>query len=69
MICDKFNNLSPLEKVLFVGELIHAVQFDETSYTIGQEIISLAKRKGIFEGVVINPIANEDLDRKIKDSL
>lgn len=59
MICEEFESLNPLERVNYIGEIIHSVQNDGALFNIGKEIIELAKRKGLFEGVIINPIINE----------
>ncbi len=55
MICNEFNLLTPLERVKYIGTLCHAVQSDSHLYTIGQEIIRLAERKGLLEDVIIAP--------------
>lgn len=55
-------NLTPKEKSEFVGQLVHSCQSDVYLYSLGQEIIKLAKRRGLFKNVVINPEqkTNED---------
>jgi hypothetical protein len=55
MICDLFNNLTPKERVEYIGELIHACQSDDVMYQIGKEIIKQGNQRGLFEGVVIFP--------------
>lgn len=55
MICNKYSELSPIEKVKYIGELIHSVQSDDNLYLAGCEVISKAKDEGIFDGVVILP--------------
>lgn len=55
MICDKFSNLSVLERILFIGELTHACMNDNEMYDKGVEIIKEAKDKGFFDNVKIMP--------------
>lgn len=63
MICEKYLNMNPIERVLFIGQLNHAVQSDETLLDMANEIIALGTLKGVFEGVKIlpepTPIDNE----------
>lgn len=60
MICKKFAELTPKEKVLFIGELTHACMNDDDLYALGIEIINEANRKGILENVKIMPDNNDD---------
>jgi hypothetical protein len=63
MVCNNYSNLSPLEKVMFIGELTHACMCDDELYEIGYKIIELAKSKGMFENVKIMPDSiNTDTD-------
>ena len=55
MICNHYSNLTPIEKVVYIGELIHAVQSNDRFYNLGKFIIGLAKEEGIFDGVTILP--------------
>ncbi len=55
MICESFEKLTPKERVEYVGELLHAVQSDNSLFEIGKEIIRLGNHRGLFEGVVIFP--------------
>lgn len=48
-------NLTPKEKSEFVGQLVHSCQSDENLFSMGEEIIKLAQRRGLFENVVFNP--------------
>lgn len=59
MICDKYNALSHREKTEMVGLIVHAIQSDEHLFTIGEEIIRMAKMKGLFDDVKILPDQNE----------
>jgi hypothetical protein len=55
MICEKFNHLTPFEKVIYIGKLVHAVENDDILFDAGNEIIELANNKGIFKGITIFP--------------
>ncbi|MBK7883494.1 MAG: hypothetical protein IPJ81_06645 [Chitinophagaceae bacterium] len=55
MICEKFNQLTPFEKVIYIGKLVHAVENDDILFDAGNEIIELANNKGIFKGITIFP--------------
>jgi hypothetical protein len=53
MLCKSFQELSPEEKQIFIGELAHAVQSDENIFHYAQTIIGMAKRRGLFKNVTI----------------
>lgn len=55
MICDKYKNLSPREKIIFIGEVIHAVQSSDTFFNMAEDLIKMARKDGLFDGVIINP--------------
>jgi hypothetical protein len=59
MICDKFLELPPREKILFIGELTHACMNNDEMYEAGKEIIKAAMEKGVFENVKIMPDRND----------
>ena len=65
MTCDKYNELTPIAKVHFIGELVHAAQSDDAIFTCCKDLIELAIRKGLFDGVVINPPINRNEDETI----
>lgn len=60
MICRKFSELSPLEKVMFVGELTHACMNDDLFFDMGEKLIEMAKHQGVFENVKIMPKSTND---------
>lgn len=62
MNCDKYLSLTPIEKVKFLGELIHCVQSDDFLFEAAGEIIELAKQKGIFNGVKIVPMPDKGIN-------
>lgn len=55
MLCDKYMRLSPQERSLFIGNLLHAAQSDDNIFQSAEELINLAERKGLFDGVTIMP--------------
>ena len=62
MICKTYLDLSPIEKVMFIGELTHSYMSDEELYKIGVKLIDVAKAKGIFDNVVIMPNNQNDIN-------
>ena len=61
MICEKYDRLTPIERVSYVGELIHAVMSDNELFDAGNSLINLAILKGLFEGVKILPNDTTDI--------
>lgn len=55
MICKEFDELTPQEKTTYIGQLVHSVQSDSELFKTGQMLISVAKKKGLFDNVIINP--------------
>lgn len=55
MICEKYNNLNPIEKIQFIGSLHHAAMSDDNLFEIAESIIEQASKKGLFKGVTIFP--------------
>jgi hypothetical protein len=62
MICKKYDNLSHVDKIRYIGELIHIVQNDDEFYEMGVTLINKAKEKGILDGVQILPEVKNDND-------
>jgi hypothetical protein len=62
MICKKYDNLSHVDKIIYIGELIHIVQNDDEFYEMGVTLINKAKEKGILDGVQILPEVKNDND-------
>jgi hypothetical protein len=60
MICETFLKLTPLEQSTFIGQLVHSVQNDEDLLKKGKSIIFEAEKKGLFDGVIINPMPESD---------
>jgi hypothetical protein len=59
MLCNKFTELTPKERVIFIGELTHACMNDDFMFDIGKQIINIAENKGLFDNVKIMP-ENDD---------
>lgn len=55
MICEKFQNLTPLEKIRFIGSLQHAAMSDDDIFESAKYIIDEARLRGLFKGVKILP--------------
>lgn len=60
MICKKYADLSHVDKIRYIGELIHIVQNDDEFYEKGYSLIKLAREKGILDGVQILPEVKDD---------
>lgn len=59
MICKEFEELTPQEKTTYIGQLVHYVQSDSDMFKSGQLLIEVAKSKGLFDNVIINPSTEE----------
>jgi len=59
MLCNKYADLSLIEKIRFIGELVHSVQNDDDCFQVAEALIVVAKRSGVLDGVVILPETNE----------
>jgi hypothetical protein len=55
MVCENYRDMSPHEKILFIGQLTHACMSNETLFEMGKEIIELAQLLRVFEKVTILP--------------
>ena len=55
MVCESFRDMSPQEKILFIGKLNHACMSNEVLFDMGKEIIELAELLRVFEKVTILP--------------
>lgn len=56
MICKQFLDMTPLEQSTYMGKIVHAVQNCEQLFLEGEKLIRKAERKGLFNGVKINPL-------------
>jgi len=54
-LCDKYFNLTPIERVSLVGELVHAIQSDNELFDMANDLIQLGILKGVFINTAILP--------------
>ncbi len=54
-ICENYDLLSPHEKSIFIGELVHAVQSSDTLFNMAKGIIDKAMTLNLFDGVTFLP--------------
>jgi hypothetical protein len=59
MLSENYSKLTPLERVMYIGELTHACMCDNNLFNLGKEIIRLGINKGIFDNVKIMPNIEE----------
>jgi hypothetical protein len=64
MLCKKYADLSHVDKIRYLGELIHIVQNDDEFYDMGFSLIYMARMKGILDGVQILPEVKNDNDNQ-----
>jgi hypothetical protein len=62
MLAQKYYELTSVEKVKYIGELIHACQSSDIMFSHGEEIIKQAKLHGVFDKVTILPNTNQTED-------
>ena len=60
-ICDNYDNLTPLEKSMFMGELVHAAQSCDTLFNLAKDLIKSGYDKGLFDGVSFNIPQDENI--------
>ncbi len=54
-LCKEYTDLSYIEQVRLIGELVHAVQTDSELFSLGIQLRDLAISKGVMNGVTILP--------------
>lgn len=64
MNCQEYQDLSHVEKITFIGELLHSVQTDSALFKMAQQLIDLAVFKGVFNGVTILPETSQQPENK-----
>tara|TARA_R110000868_G_scaffold400868_1_gene675601 strand:+ start:6454 stop:6651 length:198 start_codon:yes stop_codon:yes gene_type:complete len=57
-LCDKYDSLSPIERLTLVGEIVHALQSSDEIFDDVQKIIKKAILQGLFIGTTILPPEN-----------
>lgn len=60
MICQKFAELTVVEKIKFIGELTHACMSDNEMHEKALFLINSARNKGLFDNVKIMPPKNDE---------
>lgn len=55
MICQEYDNLTSVEKLIMVGKIVHGLQSDSTIFKFTQDLIKMSEMRGLFDGVTINP--------------
>lgn len=67
MVCKKFEELTPAQKVMYIGEIVHCCQSDDQMFEFGEQIVKMGVMKGLFDGVKIgmevthNPAESTDV--------
>jgi hypothetical protein len=54
-LCDKYFNLSALERSALIGQIVHAIQCSDEMFDFGQDIINMATLRGLYNEVVFHP--------------
>lgn len=62
MICEQYQKLTPKERTEYIGQLIHSCMCDAQLFKMGEKIIELAEKRGVLDGVKINPINNPQIE-------
>lgn len=57
--CSNYLLLSPKERVEMIGRIVHGLQSDNEIFNKCEMLIQNAEKKGLFEGVTINPSEQE----------
>lgn len=60
MICKNYDSLSHVQKIVYVGELLHSCQSDDELFLMGLSLIELARQRGLLDGVVILPEESQE---------
>ncbi len=55
MLCEQYQQLSPVEQIVMIGKIVHALQSDNKIFLNAKELIELADSYGLFENVTILP--------------
>lgn len=64
MVCPEYDLLSEIEKRIYTGKLLHAVQNNSRFFQMGQELIKMATAKGVFEKVIFHPSEENNLNNE-----
>lgn len=55
MICQKYQELNPIERVRLIGKIVHALQSNNIIFSCVVEMVEVAEKHGIFDNVKILP--------------
>jgi len=55
MICDKYEQLTPPERIRLIGTLVHCLQSDDSFFELAVKLIEKGNKQGLLEGVTILP--------------
>ena len=58
MNCEEFLAMDDFDRAMYMASLIHCCQSDSALFKSGAELITLGKRKGLFDNVKIFPQHN-----------
>lgn len=62
MICEKYLNLSQVEKYEYMGKIVHLFMCDEETFKLGCELISKAESDGKLDRMKILPPTEKEID-------
>ena len=68
MLSENYSKLTPLERVMYIGELTHACMCDDEIFDMGKELIRMGINKGLFENVKIMPQVEEETQTLIQET-
>lgn len=59
MLCDTYQDMTPFERVVFIGKLVHCVQCDELAFAMATRIIADCE-EDVLKNVKILPDNGEE---------
>ena len=54
-VCKEYEVLSDIERAIYMGKVVHCIQSNSKMFEIGQRIIRMCEKDGIFDGVKFMP--------------
>ena len=60
MICEKYEELTVLERIRLIGAVIHCLQSDDELFKRALELVNKGAKKGVLDGVSFLPEDYED---------
>lgn len=64
MVCPEYDLLTGIEKRIYTGKLIHAVQNNSGCFLVGGSIIETAAKHGLFDNVIFHPSEENNIDNE-----